>query len=122
MFWLGQIRRKVIKDNRGNKMKIISIAAAVALSTVSLSALAKDAEHVGVADNAFAFTAASGAQSAVIGSAIEGAYSSQMAVALTNTRAITGTGGNGAITGTGGNGAITGTGGNGAITGTGGRP
>ena len=101
-------------------MKILSIAAAVALSTVSLSALAKDKDQVGVADNAFTYsTAATGAQS-VIGEAIEGGYSSQVAVAV-GTREITGTGGNREITGTGGNREITGTGGNREITGTGGN-
>jgi hypothetical protein len=96
-------------------MKIVSIAVAVALGTVSLSALAKDGNQVGVVDNAFAFTAVSGAQSIVVNSAIEGAYSSQAAVALGSSRGITGTGGGGKI-----NGGITGTGGGGGITGTGG--
>ena len=95
-------------------MKILSIAAAVALCTVSLSALAKDVDQVGVADNAFTYTSATyGSQSVVIGSAIEGSFSSQTAVALGSVHSITGTGHS--ITGTGH--SITGTGH--SITGTG---
>jgi hypothetical protein len=105
--------------NRGIKMKILSIAAAVALGTVSVSALAKDVDQAGVADNAFAYTAsASGSQSVLIGAAIEGSFSSQTAVAVGAARAITGGGGR-AITGGGGR-AITGGGGR-AITGGGGH-
>ena len=92
-------------------MKILSIAAAVALSTVSLSALAKDKDQVGVADNAFTYSVATGSQS-VIGAAIEGNYSSQVAVAIGGTHDISGTGGNHDISGTGGNHDISGTGGN----------
>src|ERR1700722_5610790 len=100
-------------------MKILSIAAAVALSTVSLSALAKDVDQAGIADNAFAYTApTTGTQSVVIGSAIEGSFSSQTAVQVGLTHAITGSGGH-AITGSGGH-AITGSGGH-AITGSGGH-
>ena len=100
-------------------MKILSIAAAVALSTVSLSALAKDKDQVGVADNAFTYSIAATGTQSVIGAAIEGNYSSQMAVAV-GTREITGTGGVSEITGTGGVSEITGTGGVSEITGTGG--
>ena len=74
-------------------MKILSIAAAVAFSTASLSAVAKDADQVNVADNAFTVTAAvGGSQSVVIGAAIEGNYSSQMGVAVGAGHYITGTG------------------------------
>ena len=119
MCWLCQLRSRVIKENRGIKMKILSIAAAVALSTVSLSALAKDVDQAGVVDNAFAYTTATtGPQSVVIGSAIEGSFSSQTAVQVSTTHAITGSGGS-AITGSGGH-AITGSGGH-AITGSGGH-
>jgi Ca2+-binding RTX toxin-like protein len=113
-----------MKENRGFKMKILSIAVAVALSTASYSALAKDAHDTGAADNAIAVTAAAGGtESAVIGTAIEGSYSSQAAVSVGagTTHWITGTGGNHWITGTGGNHWITGTGGNHWITGTGGN-
>jgi hypothetical protein len=96
-------------------MKITSIAVAAVLSAVSLSALAKDTDRVGVVDNAFTYMAAGGEQSVVVGSTIEGAFSSQTAIALGGSHsAVTGTGGR-AITGTGR--AITGTGR--AITGTG---
>jgi len=100
-------------------MKILSVVAAVALSTASLSALAKDGDRAGIADTAFAYTAlAAGSQSVVISSAIEGSFSSQTAVQVGATHAITGSGG-GAITGSGGH-AITGSGGH-AITGSGGH-
>jgi hypothetical protein len=95
-------------------MKITSIAVAAILSAVSLSALGKDTDQVGVVENAFTYATGSGEQSVVIGSTIEGTISSQMAIALgSGHSAITGTGR--AITGTGR--AITGTGR--AITGTG---
>ncbi|HTY95036.1 MAG TPA: hypothetical protein VMC02_14175 [Steroidobacteraceae bacterium] len=113
-----------MKENRGFKMKILSIAAAVALSTVSLSALAKDVDRAGVADNAFTYAAgAESSLSVVIGAAIEGSYSARAAVAVGvgTANLITGTGGNHLITGTGGNHLITGTGGNHLITGTGGN-
>ena len=105
-------------------MKILSIAAALALTIVSLSALATDADQVATTDNALNVTAAvSGSQSVILGTAIEGTYSSQSAVALgvTNIHSVTGTGGNHYITGTGGSHYITGTGGNHYITGTGGN-
>src|ERR1700722_11576311 len=111
-------------------MKILSIAAAVALSAISLSALAKDGDKASVADNIFAYAAVpNGTQSIVIGSAIEGSFSSQAAVAVAASRSITGMGGNptggggASITGMGGNptggggASITGMGGGGKIAG-----
>jgi len=83
-------------------MKILSIAAAVALSTVSLSALAKDADQVGVADSAFAYTAAApGLQSVLISTSIEGTFSSHTAVAIAGARAITAGGGRLSVSGAG---------------------
>ncbi len=74
-------------------MKILSIAAVVALSAVSMSALAKDADKATVVDNAFTYSAvAGGAQSMVVGTAIEGDYSSQTAVSLGGDHFITGQG------------------------------
>jgi hypothetical protein len=89
-------------------MKILSIAVATVLSSVSLSVVAKDADQTGVVDNSFNYVMSNGAQSVVIATAIEGSLSSQTAVALgASHSAITGTGrvptkgGGTAITGTG---------------------
>ena len=82
-------------------MKILKIAAAVAVSVVSLSALAKDPQKFGVADNAFTFASpVSGSQSLVIGAAIEGSYSSQTSVAVAAPHYVTGTEGGSYIIGT----------------------
>jgi hypothetical protein len=101
-------------------MKILNIAAAVALSIVSVSAGAKGVDQIGIADNVFAYTtSATGSQPVVIGSAIEGDFSSQMAVAVGAAgHAISGGGGH-AISGGGGH-AISGGGGH-AISGGGGH-
>jgi len=100
-------------------MKTLNIGAAVALSIVSVSVGAKDVDHVGVVDNGFAYTgSASGSQPVVIGSAIEGDFSSQIAVAVGAGHAISGGGGH-AISGGGGH-AISGGGGQ-AISGGGGH-
>ncbi|MEJ0005954.1 MAG: hypothetical protein WDM77_06080 [Steroidobacteraceae bacterium] len=82
-------------------MKILSIAAAVTLSTVSLSALAKDADQAGVAESAFAYTAVAGSQSVTINTTIEGSFSSQTAVAIASARAITAGGGRLSVSGAG---------------------
>jgi hypothetical protein len=75
-------------------MKILTFAAAVALSTISQSALAKDVDQVGAADCVFAYTAsATGSQSVIIGSAIEGGFSSQIAVAVGTVHSASGGGG-----------------------------
>ena len=101
-------------------MKILSIAAAVALSTGSLSAFAKDVDQTGVVDNVITYTASvSGSQSVVIGAAIEGSFSSQTAVAVSTGHSITG--GGGSVISAGGGRSITG-GGGGSITGGGGKP
>ncbi len=104
-------------------MKILNIAAAVALGTVSLSAVAKDIHEDNSTGSAFTVTAAaSGPQSFVVGEAIEGRYSMETAVAVgVSNHYITGTGGHLYITGTGGSHYITGTGGSRYITGTGGN-
>ena len=92
-------------------MKIMRIAVVAVLGAGSLSALAKDADRVGAIDSSFTYETANGERSVVVGSTIEGEFSSQIAVAVAS--------GHSAITGTGSR-AITGTGGR-AITGTGGR-
>jgi len=75
-------------------MKILTIAAAVALSTISLSALAKDVDQLGAAEYVFAYTAsAAGSQSVIIGSAIEGGFSRQIAVAVGTVHFVSGGGG-----------------------------
>jgi hypothetical protein len=100
-------------------MKILKIAAAVALSAVSLSALAKDPQKVGVADNAFTFSsAASGLQSVVIGAAIEGAYSSQASVAVGTPHYVIGTNGGSYVIGTNGGHYVIGTNGGSYVIGT----
>jgi hypothetical protein len=105
-------------------MKILSIAVATVLCSVSLSAVAKDADQAGVVDNSFSYVTSNGVQSVVIATAIEGTLSGQTAVALGASRSgITGSGGT--PTNGGGGTAITGTGrvptkgGGTAITGTG---
>jgi hypothetical protein len=106
-------------------MKILSIAAAVALSAISLSALAR----AGVADSVYAYeTVPNGTQSIVIAHAIEGSFCSQAAVAVAASHSITGmggspTGGGGAsITGMGGGGRIAGKASGHSVTGMGDSP
>src|SRR5580658_5030143 len=101
-------------------MKILKIAAVVALSAVSLSALAKEPQKVGVADSAFTFSSAavSGGQPVVIGAAIEGTYSSQTSVAIGTPHYVTGTNGGSYVTGTNAGHYVTGTNGGSYVTGT----
>jgi hypothetical protein len=64
-------------------MKILKIAAVVAVSAASLSALAKDPQKGGVTDNTFAFApSVSSSQPVVISAAIEGSYSTLTNVAI----------------------------------------